>query len=200
MNRLVALAAPFFALVVLSAGLGTAAAAPPRFATVKVTDIYRSLPSTLEFMKRIQADQEAIMKNERAEQLRKALTDLQELEKQLRDKSAQRTQEANVKLARDFELKRQETETLRQEFEAYREEQRKAINKTIVTEMRATLSGITAISQKIAKEKGYDGLFDSSGESNSTVPVLLYAKDAPDITEEVRAALLKKSPASPANP
>ncbi|MFT3991106.1 MAG: OmpH family outer membrane protein [Luteolibacter sp.] len=194
MNRLAASAAPFFSLLALLACSGIAAAAPPRFATVKVTEIYRTLPSTLEFMKRIQTDQEAIMKNERAEQLRKSITELQELQKQLQDKSTPRTQEATAKLARDFEIKRQETETLRQEFETYREEQRKMINKIIVTEMRSTLTKITAASQKIAKEKGYDGLFDSSGESNTTVPVLLYAKNPQDITEDVKTALKTSAP------
>ena len=50
-----------------------------------------------------------------------------------------------------------------------------------------------------AKAEGYDFVFDRSGSSLATVPVLLYYKDATDLTDLVVAELNKK-PAEGAEP
>jgi len=189
MNRLAA------TLLVIAASTAAALSAPPRFALVKVTDIYRGLPSTAAFQQSIQQQREDIMKNERAEEFRKSLATLQDLQNQLQDKNAKRDDAANRKLAQEFEIKRQEAQTLQQEFENYRNEQTKLINIRIVTEMRKSLDQIVALSQKIAKEKGYDGVFDSSGETNTAVPFILYSKSAPDISEDVKALIKDSTPA-----
>ena len=189
MNRLAA------TLLAIAASTAAALSAPPRFALVKVTDIYRGLPSTTVFQQNIQQQREDIMKNERAEEFRKSLATLQDLQNQLQDKNAKRDDAANRKLAQEFEIKRQEAQTLQQEFENYRNEQNKLINIRIVTEMRKSLDQIVALSQKIAKEKGYDGVFDSSGETNTAVPFILYSKSAPDISEDVKALIKDSTPA-----
>ena len=189
MNRLAA------SLLVIAASTAAALAAPPRFALVKVTDIYRGLPSTTAFQQSIQQQREDIMKNERAEEFRKSLATLQDLQNQLQDKNAKRDDAANRKLAQEFEIKRQEAQTLQQEFENYRNEQTRLINTRIVTEMRKSLDQIVALSLKIAKEKGYDGVFDSSGETNTAVPFILYSKSAPDISEDVKALIKDSTPA-----
>ena len=194
MNRLAA------TLLVIAATAAAALAAPPRFALVKVTDIYRGLPSTAAFQQSIQQQREDIMKNERAEEFRKSLATLQDLQNQLQDKNAKRDDSANRKLAQEFEIKRQEAQTLQQEFENYRNEQTKLINTRIVTEMRKSLDQIVALSQKIAKEKGYDGVFDSSGETNTAVPFILYSKSAPDISEDVKALIKDSTPAPAPTP
>lgn len=189
MNRLAA------TLLVIAASTAAALAAPPRFALVRVSDIYRELPSTTAFQQSIQQQRDDIMKNERAEEFRKSLATLQNLQNQLQDKNAKRDDAANRKLAQEFEIKRQEAQTLQQEFENYRNEQTKLINTRIVTEMRKSLDQIVALSQKIAKEKGYDGVFDSSGETNTAVPFILYSKSAPDISEEVKSLIKDSTPA-----
>ena len=189
MNRLAA------TLLVIAASTAAALAAPPRFALVKVSDIYRELPSTTAFQQSIQQQRDDIMKNERAEEFRKSLATLQDLQNQLQDKNAKRDDAANRKLAQEFEIKRQEAQTLQQEFENYRNEQTRLINTRIVTEMRKSLDQIVALSQKIAKEKGYDGVFDSSGETNTAVPFILYSKSAPDISEDVKALIKDSTPA-----
>jgi len=55
--------------------------------------------------------------------------------------------------------------------------------------MRASLDRIVKISNKIAKEKGFDTVFDSSGNTNTGVPFVLYSKNAPDLTVDVQAAI-----------
>ena len=69
--------------------------------------------------------------------------------------------------------------------------------------MRESLDRIATISARIAKERGYETVFDSSGNTNTGVPFILFSKNAPDITADIEAALKddeansgkKKSPA-----
>jgi Skp family chaperone for outer membrane proteins len=170
--------------------------AAPRFAVVRIKDIYTALPSTAAIQQQIKDEQAAIMKNERAEQLRKIIGELQALQAQLSDKSTPLDEATSKKLARTYEIKRQEAQTLQQEFENFKAEQEKIINRKMVAGMRASLNRIEAVSQKISKERGFDAVFDSSGDTNTGVPFILYSKDAPDLTPDIQAALKDSEPAA----
>jgi hypothetical protein len=61
--------------------------------------------------------------------------------------------------------------------------------------MRSALNRITDASQKVAKEKGFDAVFDGSGHTNTGVPFVLYSMAAPDLTAEVQALLKDRGPA-----
>jgi len=174
--------------LVLLASAATAVAAP-RFALVRVKDIYVALPSTTSLQQEIKKERDEIMKDERAEQLRRILTELQTLQTQLSDKNNPIDEATGKKLARTYEIRRQEAQTLQQEFESFKSEKEKVINKKMVAGMRASLDRIVKISNKIAKEKGFNSVFDSSGNTNTGVPFVLYTKKAPDLTEDVQAAL-----------
>lgn len=173
--------------------------AAPRIAVVRIKDIYTALPSTQAIQQQIKDDQAAIMKDQRAEQLRKIIAELQSLQAQLSDKNTPLDEATNRKLARTYEIKRQEAQTLQQEFENYKEEQEKRINHTMVAGMRASLNRIMEVSRKISKERGYDIVFDSSGNTNTSVPFVLFSKDAPDLTADIQAALKDSEPATPIN-
>ena len=164
-------------------------AAAPRLALVRVRDIYTALPSTIALQQQVKSDREAIMKSERAEELRKIIAELQLIQSQLGEKPDEIEQPDRQTLARSYELKRQEAQTLQQDFEAYKMEQEKSINTGMVLTMRATLDRISAKTQAVAKEKGYDLVLDSSGNSNTGVPFVLQSEGATDLTVDVQAAL-----------
>lgn len=165
------------------------ATATPKIALVRIKDIYTALPSTAAIQQQIKDEQAAIMKNERAEQLRKIIGELQALQTQLSDKSTPLDEATSKKLARTYEIKRQEAQTLQQEFENFKAEQEKIINRRMVAGMRASLDRIEATSQKVSRERGFDAVFDSSGETNTGVPFVLFSKNAPDLTPDIEAAL-----------
>ncbi len=165
------------------------AGAAPRFALVRVKDIYSALPSTTALQEQVKTEREAIMKNERAEQLRKIISDLQNLQGQLSNKDKPLDEASRKVVARNYEIKRQEALTLQQEFEGFQTDQEKEINKKMVAGMRESLDKIAKVSAKIAKERGYDTVFDSTGSTNTGVPFILFSKNAPDITEDIQAAL-----------
>lgn len=173
-----------------------AEAAPPRFAVVRVKDIYASLPSTAILQQDIKNERDAMMKGQRAEELRKILAELQSLQAQISE-TGQKDKTASEKLMRTFELKRQEAHTLQQDFENYRLEQDKVINRKMVAGMRKSLDRIVAASKKLAKERGYDTVFDGSGSTNTGLEFILYSKNSPDLTADVEAVLKDTEPPAP---
>lgn len=175
----------------------TAHAAAPRIALVRVKDIYTELPSTVILQQQLKKERDDIMKDLRAEQLRKIIGELQTLQAQLSDKANPLDEATNRKLARAYEIKRQEAQTLQQEFENYKAEQEKAINRKMVAGMRASLNKIMKASNQIAKERGYDSVFDSSGNTNTGVPFVLFSKSAPDLTGDVQSMLKGSEPPMP---
>lgn len=194
-----------FAILLLCATVVTATAAP-RFAIVRVKDIYTALPSTADLQEEIKHERDEIMKDERADLLRKIISELQTIQAQLSDRNHPLDEVTNRKLARNYEIKRQEAQTLQQEFENFKSGKEKLINRKMVAGMRRSLSRITEASKKLAKEKGYDAVFDGSGHTNTGVPFVLYSKAAPDLTGDVQALLqdreaaektVEKAPAKP---
>lgn len=178
--------------------MAATASAAPRFALVRVKDIYAALPSTAVLQIQLKKERDEIMKDQRAEELRKIISELQTLQAQLSDKANPPDEATGKKLARTYEIKRQEAHTLQQEFENFKTEQEKAINKRMVASMRKSLDRITGASVKLAKERGFDSVFDSTGSTNTGVPFVLYSKNAPDLTEDVQALLKPGEPPMPA--
>ena len=186
---------PLKAISLILLATAISASAAPKFAMVRVKDIYAALPSTVALQQEIKKERDEIMKNERAEQLRAIIAELQTLQSQLSDKNNPLDEATNRKLARNYEIKRQEAQTLQQDFEGFKTEQEQAINKKMVFGMRASLQRIVKISNKVAKEKGFITVFDSSGNTNTGLPFILFSKQAPDITENVQAAIKDSDPA-----
>jgi Skp family chaperone for outer membrane proteins len=183
-----------FTILLLSATVVTATAAP-RFAIIRVKDIYTALPSTADLQEEIKNERDEIMKDEHADLLRKIISELQTIQAQLSDRNNPLDEVTNRKLARHYEIKRQEAQTLQQKFENFKSEKEKLINRKMVAGMRRSLNRITAASQKLAKEKGFDAVFDGSGHTNTGVPFVLYSKAAPDLTADVQALLKDIEPA-----
>ncbi|MEK6231687.1 MAG: OmpH family outer membrane protein [Luteolibacter sp.] len=181
-----------FSVTLLWISLVAISAAAPKFAVVRVTDIYRELPSTAEMQKDLKSQRDAILQNKRAVQLRGIIGELQVLQSQIQAKKNEIESESGKKLVRDFEIKRQEAETLRQEFEEFRESEDKRINKVMVETMRSSLDRISGAAQQIAKERNLEGVFDVSGNSNTGLPFVLYIADSEDLTEGVIELLAEK--------
>jgi Skp family chaperone for outer membrane proteins len=161
--------------------LAVTLSAAPKFGVVRVTDIYRGLPSTAAMQKKMQVQREAILSNTRAERFRASLTEMESLESQLRAVKDELDSENGKKLVRAYEIKRQEAETLRQAFEEYRAAEDKRINTEMVAATRESLGRISVAARQIATERNLEGVFDTSGNSNTGVPFVLYAANAEDV-------------------
>lgn len=174
-----------------------AAAAPPRVATVRVDDVLRKLDSTAKANEDYKAKRDAISKDSRKTALDEIMADL-ELR---RSKLAENTgidQDTRKQLLREFMVKQQEARSMQEDFSNFSAEKQQALNAELVADIRKRLNLIHATAEKIAKDDGYDWVLDSSGISNTGVPLMLYAKNPNDLTERVLAAL--QPPAAPPAP
>jgi len=192
----------FIALFLAATMLG--AAASPRIAIVRVTDIYAGLESTAQLEQQVKQERDAILTDPRAVDLRRVIDELKTIQARLSDKNKPLDEESARTLARTYELRRQEAQTLQREFESFRSNREKEINLKMVSGMRASLKRIHETARRIAAEQGCDLVLDSSGHTNSGVPFMLYQKETPDLTVAVKAALedsaaTAESPA-PSNP
>jgi Skp family chaperone for outer membrane proteins len=184
-------------VVMASVSLASFLSAAPKFGVVRVTDIYRGLPSTAAMQADIQSQRDNIIKDVRAERLRAILTEMEALESQLRANKDDLESELGKKLVRSYEIKRQETETLRLEFEGFRAEEEMRNNKELVAATRNSLNRISAAAQQIAKERNLDGVMDTSGDTNTGLPFVLFAGGAEDMTEAVIGLLGEKPAENP---
>lgn len=166
-----------------------ALAAPPKVATVRVSDVFRQLDGTVKANEETQAKRDALKKDKRQLAIDELVADLQLRGKKLAEAGTTIDPETRKKLEREFLLKRQEAKSLEEDFEAYRAEKNKEINAEMVAGMRSRLDLIRATAEKIAKQEGYDWVFDSSGQTNTGVPLVLYSKNPNDLTDRVLAAL-----------
>lgn len=173
-----------------------AIAAPPKVAMVRVADVFRQLDGTVKANEEIQAKREALKKDKRQLAINELVADLQLRGKKLAEAGTSIDPETRKKLEREFLLKRQEAKSLEDDFESYRAEKNKEINAEMVAGMRTRLDQIRATAEKIAKQDGYDWVFDSSGQTNTGVPLVLYSKNPADLTDRVLAVLgpAKKDP------
>lgn len=166
------------------------ARAEPNFALVKVRPIYDPLPLTAGLEQEISAAFNHIMRGQRAEQLRTMINELQVLQVQHTDTKKPLDQETKRKVARNYEIKRVEAQSIKQESEALWAEQEK-INQKPVTSMKASHARILETSNTVAKGHGIELVFASTGEKNTAIGFNLESKDSPDLTEEVKNELMK---------
>lgn len=168
----------------------------PRIAVVRVADIHRQLEATTRANELLKAKREEIQRDPRLARWNEMYADLELRRKQLQSTTAKIDPEARLKLEREFAIKSREANALRADFESFSTAKDREINAEMVAGMKQRLRLILDTADKIARDNGYDWVFDSSGISNTGVPLLLYAKNAEDLTERVAASLA--APTSPA--
>ena len=187
-----------FAVLVLSfVCTAVCVVAAPRFAIVRVNEIYQGLPASKELQQEVNQKRADILKDERAIQLTANLQQMKEMQAQVRKPEVVADKAATEQMVLEFEELRRQTAALQQDFESFRAERNKQINREMVEAMRFNLNQITEFSAKLAKEKGYDVIFDGTGNTNTGVPFVIYSKSAPDLTDDVIAALQDANSAPP---
>jgi outer membrane protein len=135
--------------------------------------------------------------DERADTYKKALDDVNNLNKQLEapalsaDAKAQKAKERDDKISNIKNMEREITE-FRQTRERQLQEQALRMREGIVKE-------ITDVVMERVKSNNLDLVFDKSGNSLNGVPVLMYSRDSVDFTNDVIANLNKPGRQSSVN-
>ena len=185
------------ALLALVLSTSPAPAEPPRVAVLRVGDFVQQIEATLRTAELLKAKRDEINKDPRLASLKAMYSELQLRHNQLKS-NAKIDLEARKKLEREYAVKTREAIALRADFESYDTDKNRQIDAEMVAGRKQRLALIRQTAEKIAVEEGFDWILDSSGNTNTGVPLLLYAKNATDLTDRVVAVL--NTPASPPEP
>jgi outer membrane protein len=179
-----------FALT-LAFPIGAFAQGTPKIGTVDMQRAFKEYNKTKEAEVKINDAKNAAKKeyDDRAEAYKKALDEINNLNKQLEspalsaDKKTQTAKERDDKIANIKNMER-EISDFRQTRERQLQEQLMRVREGIVKE-------ITDVVMEKVKANNLDLVFDKSGMSINGVPVLMYAHDNVDFTNDIIAVLNK---------
>ncbi|MCF7667665.1 MAG: OmpH family outer membrane protein [Akkermansiaceae bacterium] len=181
----------------LAAVLISAASAADKvnIATVDMQELFKQYYRTNEAQKQINVERARIQKdnNERLSRIRELETSLGNLRKQLDDPAINDSKKQT--LFKEFQTKQQEGVALDRERREFLQRRNQALNEKMIQRMKGILEEIRKLVEEQAKKDDYDYVFDKSGLSTSQVPLLLYTKDATDITTVLLKDLNKDAPA-----
>jgi len=169
-----------------------------KIGTVDMQRAFKEYNKTKEAEAKINEAKNAARKeyDDRAEDYKKALDEINNLNKQLEspalsaDKKTQTAKERDDKIAKIKNMER-EISDFRQTRERQLQDQLMRMREGIVKE-------ITDVVMEKVKANNLDLVFDKSGMSINGVPVLMYSHDNIDFTNDVIAVLNKPGRAAPA--
>jgi outer membrane protein len=164
-------------------------------ATVDMQELFKQYHRTNEAQKQINVERARIQKdnNERLARIRELEENLAKLRKQLEDPSLADSKKQT--LFKEWQMQQQEGIALDRERREFLQRRNEALNEKMVQRMKGILEEIRKLVEEQAKLDNYDYVFDKSGLSTSQVPLLLYTKDATDITATLLKNLNKDAPA-----
>src|SRR3954462_659606 len=160
--------------------------------TVDMNRAFKEYNKTKDSERKINEAKDSAKKeyDDRAENYKKALDEINKLNQQLdspalsADKKTSMAKERDEKIANIKNMEREINE-FRQTRERQLQEQAMRMREGIIKE-------ITDIIMDRVKTAGYDLVFDKSGPSMNGVPVVMYSKDNADFTTDIITALNKK--------
>jgi outer membrane protein len=184
-----------FLLLTVAAALALPAAIHAqglKVGTVDMNRAFKEYNKTKDSEKKINEAKDSAKKeyDDRAENYKKALDEINKLNQQLdspalsADKKTSMAKERDDKIANIKNMEREINE-FRQTRERQLQEQAMRMRENIVKE-------ITDVIMERVKSSGYDLVFDKSGPSMNGVNVVIHSKDNMDFTTEVITALNKK--------
>lgn len=167
----------------------------PRFGTVDMQILVEQYHRTIAAQKNLNIERARIQQTsaERIDTISKLDDDLKLMRKQIEDPSlsAKRKQE----LYQSFQLRAQEGVSLSRDHREYLRRNQTALNEKMMMKMRQLIEEIRKLVADHAREENFSYVFDRSGRSTSQVPILLFAKDASDLTPALLKKLNKDAPA-----
>lgn len=177
-------------------GLVSSQAADLKFGVIDMSKAFSEFHKTKEAAEKFKGNLDKAQKemNDRWSVYKNLMTDMQKLKKEASDPIM--TGEARQKKAVEFEEKGKELRSLEQEIGEAQNRRSSQLKQEDMSIRKGIYDEILVVVREKSKAEGYDFVFDKSGMSLSTVPVLIYYKDAIDITDQVIVELNKSVPAA----
>ena len=187
-----------FLSVALAASLVSIATAAQEakltIATVDMQELFKQYYKTAEAQKQLSVDFARIQKdvNERKAKIRELNTSFETLKKQIDDPAINDSKRQT--LSKDAQLQYQDLIALDRESREFEQRRRQALEEKKNQRMRGIFEEIRKLVEEQAKMDNFDYVFDKSGLSQNGVPLILYTKDATDITAGLLKNLNKDAP------
>ncbi len=170
-------------LTILAVMLVTFAHAdPPKIGTVDMRALFERYHGTEEARKQHSLEQARVSRdnNERLARNRELEAELGRVRSQIDDPAVNESRKQQ--LFKDWQMRQQEALALNREREEFLQRRTRAMNEKMMQRMREILEEIRKMVEEQGREDDYDFVFDRTGLSTSQVPLLLYSKDAVDLT------------------
>jgi outer membrane protein len=127
--------------------------------------------------------------DERAESYKKALDDINNLNKQL--ESSALSADAKTKMAKDRDDKIANIKNMEREINEFRQTRERQLQEQALRMREGIVKEISDVVTEKVKANHMDLVFDKSGMSLNGVPLLMYSQDSTDFTNDVVAVLNK---------
>ncbi|WP_193213537.1 OmpH family outer membrane protein [Luteolibacter marinus] len=169
-----------------------------KVATVDMQALFQEFHETKATKLKFEGEQKRVAGDfdKRKASLMKLKEEADTLQKQLEDPSV--ADAKKQELYKERQQKQVEFEGLQKEIEEFVQRKSRALSEQMQLEMKRILEEIQGKVQKHAEAEGYDYVLDKTGTSTSQVPILLYTKDATDITGALLKTINEGAPEAPA--
>jgi outer membrane protein len=162
-----------------------------KIGTVDMNRAFKEYSKTKEAEAKINAARDAAKKefDDRADAYKKALEDVNGLNKQL--DSTALAADKKTQIAKDRDDKINNVKNMEREITEFRQTRERQLQEQAMRMREGIVKEITEIVNDRVKTSNMDLVFDKSGMSLNGVPLLMYARDNYDFTNDVVAALNK---------
>jgi outer membrane protein len=160
--------------------------------TVDMNRAFKEYNKTKDSEKKINEAKDAAKKeyDDRAENYKKALDEINKLNQQL--DSPALSADKKTSMAKERDEKIGNIKNMEREINEFRQTRERQLQEQAMRMREGIIKEITDIMMERVKANGYDLVFDKSGPSMNGVPVVMYSKDNADFTTDVITALNKK--------
>ena len=155
----------------------------PHLATIDMAKAFESYHLTHEERNRVREARKALLRDPRPENLKLLEVELGDLRGKIQDPASE--EKRRQQDYQRFLVKHHEYSTLKSEHERDHSAKLKILNESMVVVTRKLLNDIRIVVRKIAREEGFDHVFEIGGKTSSQLPSLLYIRDATDLTARV---------------
>jgi outer membrane protein len=185
----------FFSLALVAfAAMATSAHAQVKVATVDMTKIFNSYYKTKEAESRINDARNAAKQelDDRMDTYKKNMDQINKLNEDLGKSELSKDKKDEVSKKRDDIIN--ETKNLEKEIGEFRQSREKQLQDQAMRMRNGIVEEITKLVQDKVKTENFDIVLDRSGSSLNGVPIVLFARDNMDFSDDVIVQLNKSKP------
>src|SRR5205085_12006854 len=185
-----------FLLLTVAAALALPAASYAqgtlKVGTVDMNRAFKEYNKTKDSEKKINEAKDAAKKeyDDRAENYKKALDEINKLNQQL--DSPALSADKKTSMAKDRDDKIANIKNMEREINEFRQTRERQLQEQAMRMRENIVNEITDVIMGRVKASGYAMVFDKSGQSMSGVNVVMHSKDSMDFTTDIMTALNKK--------